>query len=100
MIDSLFGVDAGRSTGHVGRRERSRRRLVMPWARVIVTPNVSWARSCAAVDGESIILGGACHRAGEDLAKGALVRRREAGDRLRRLREPLHDPAPDARAVL
>src|SRR5260221_14631538 len=55
MVDSIFSVDAGRRTGRVGRRERSQRRLVMPWARAIVTPSVSWARSCAALDMESTI---------------------------------------------
>jgi hypothetical protein len=39
--------------GRVGRRERSQRRLEKPWARAIVAPSVSWARSCAALDMES-----------------------------------------------
>src|SRR3989442_13744199 len=59
MVDSMFSVDAGRRTGRVGRRERSQRRLGKPWARVIVTPSVAWARSCAALDMESIIVSGA-----------------------------------------
>ena len=55
MVDSIFGVDAGRSPLGVGRWEHSQRRLRKPWARVIVTAGVSWARSCAATDMESII---------------------------------------------
>src|SRR5438874_10514003 len=75
MVGSIFGVDAGRQVqavsactgrersaitqiadgGRVGRRERSQRRLEKPWARAIVAPSVSWARSCAALDMESIM---------------------------------------------
>jgi hypothetical protein len=75
MIDSISSVDAGRQVqavsactgqersaitqnadgGRDGRRERSQRRLGKPWARVIVTSGVSWARSCAALDMESTI---------------------------------------------
>jgi hypothetical protein len=56
MVDSISAVDAGRRTGRVGRWERSQRKLGKPWARVIVPSSVPWARSCAAMDMESIIL--------------------------------------------